>query len=125
MYGAGDAIAQYVENINADEKDKKELFDLKLLAVFTIFGTVIGGPVFLMKLNNPAVADILDQLEEQLDQLFEGDDRLQDYDSDTKYQYSLISKIFHKIRQVSDCAAAITATTTTVTVLVYCTYCMW
>ena len=54
MYGAGDAIAQYVENINADEKDKKELFDLKLLAVFTIFGTVIGGPVFLMKLNNHA-----------------------------------------------------------------------
>lgn len=240
MYGAGDAIAQYVENLNADEKDKKELFDLKRLAVFTLFGTVIGGPAFhywynylnevpamllqlkrsrqkgkilrayaylksfgivvhldktklpmaaplgkwqkkavklfadqfifasayllvffmgvgtltkaaerseilyltkepnislettaktpqqagqeageiidLMKLKNPAVADILDQLEEQLDQLFEGDDRLQDYDSDTKYQYSLISKIFHKIRQVSECAAA-TSTTAVISVL--------
>lgn len=48
-------------------------------------------------LNNPTVADLVSQLE---DHLQETENQIADYDEDTKYQYSLINKIFHKIRMV-------------------------
>jgi hypothetical protein len=41
-YGAGDYMAQTIEK-NQGKRDK---YDLKRLAVFTIFGTVAGGPVY-------------------------------------------------------------------------------
>lgn len=41
-YGAGDYIAQTIEK----NQGKRENYDLKRLTVFTIFGTVAGGPVY-------------------------------------------------------------------------------
>jgi hypothetical protein len=41
-YGIGDYIAQTIEK----NQDKREQYDLKRLTVFTIFGTVAGGPVY-------------------------------------------------------------------------------
>lgn len=41
-YGAGDCIAQTIEK-NQGKRDK---YDLKRLAVFTIFGTIAGGPIY-------------------------------------------------------------------------------
>mmetsp|Transcript_2822 Transcript_2822/g.4696 ORF Transcript_2822/g.4696 Transcript_2822/m.4696 type:complete len:327 (-) Transcript_2822:96-1076(-) len=216
MYGAGDVLAQYVENMQLDEKDadkNKDWFNYKRLAVFTTFGTVVGGPAFhywynylnevpamllqlkrsrqrgkilrsyaylksfgievildkaklpktaplgkwqnkfvklvadqalfasayllvffmgvgtmnktaerieilyfqppavtesilngdaaemykKVDLRNPAVSDLVAQLE---DHLSAHEHQIADYDEDTKYQYVLINKIFHKIRQV-------------------------
>jgi hypothetical protein len=219
MYGGGDLIAQYVENMNEEDKEKKKNMEVnyKRLAVFTLFGLFIGGPafhywynylnevpailwtlkksqqktkilrayaylksfgievildkaklpktaplgkwqnklvklvadqgifasayllVFFMgvgtmtkaveraevlyaperpeiadrpasseeaaemiskaRLNNPMVADLIAQLE---DHLVETEELLGDADDDLKYQYSLINKIFHKIRAVEE-----------------------
>lgn len=218
MYGAGDVLAQYAENFTSDPADKdeeKKGLDYKRLFVFTLFGTVVGGPAFhywynylnevpalllqlkrsrqrgkilrsyaylksfgievildkaklpktapldkwqnkLVKLvadqmifasayllvffmgvgtmnktaerveilyfqppqagetaelvpgeaaesskkvdlNNPSLSDLVAQLQ---DRLQDNESQLADYDEDTKYQYSLINKIFHKIKQV-------------------------
>ena len=41
-YGTGDYIAQTIEK----EQGKRNNYDLKRLAVFTIFGTIAGGPIY-------------------------------------------------------------------------------
>jgi hypothetical protein len=57
MYGAGDIIAQYVENMPSDAKKAEEdnstarkdfvdVYDYKRTVIFLTFGTVIGGPAF-------------------------------------------------------------------------------
>lgn len=46
MYGAGDVLAQYVEHISSEDKDKKDWFNTKRAIVFTLFGTFVGGPAF-------------------------------------------------------------------------------
>jgi len=60
-----------------------------------------GSSELIRKVNlkNPAVSDLVAQLE---DHLQDNENQIADYDEDTKYQYSLINKIFHKIRQVEE-----------------------
>jgi len=52
-----------------------------------------------LKISNPTVADLVLQLE---DQLHETEERLKGEDDELRYQYSLINKIFLKIRQVEE-----------------------
>jgi len=46
-YGTGDYIAQSIEK----KQGKREQYDLKRLAVFTIFGTIAGGPIYYTWFN--------------------------------------------------------------------------